>query len=146
VNPRWQVSFKGNTLTNDALDELAQRGIALVSKQARPLGDGADLAATVWLRAVDEAEAISLVKDAINLYGQFSDFTARLVNYSMYLGFLESEGPEMEAVVRQVAAEDPRVSSVIASDPSKGAAELILDIPADDEADAIAQAKAIYAD
>lgn len=48
MNPRWQVSFKGSTLTEDALDELAHRGITLASHEARPLGDGTDLAATVW--------------------------------------------------------------------------------------------------
>ncbi len=133
-------------MTEDALDELAHAGITLVSHQARPLGDGTDLHAMVWLRAADEAEAISLVKNALDLYGSFSDFKAKPVNYSMYLGFLEAEAPEMEAEARNVAAQDPRISSVLASDPSKGAAELLLDIPADDADDAVEQAKAIYAD
>jgi hypothetical protein len=146
MNPRWQVSFKGSILTEDALDELAHRGIALASHEARPLGDGTDLAATVWVRAVDEAEAISLVENAINLYGQFSDFTAEPVNYTMYLGFLESERQALEEVTHEVGLEDPRVSMVVISEPSKGSAELLLEIPAADQDAAVEQARTLYAE
>ncbi len=58
------------------------------------------------VRAVDEAEAISLVKNAINLYGQFTSLTAEPVNYTMYLGFLESDRQALEEVTHEVVREE----------------------------------------
>jgi hypothetical protein len=144
VNPRWQVSFSG-LLTPDAKAELAQYGIFLVGQQvglaARPCNEH-----VVWVRAATAEEALTTVRGALALHGEFSAFTAEPVNYTMYLGFLESEHEALESVTHEAGEEDPRVSMVIVSEPSKGSAELLLEIPAADRDDAIAQAKALYAE
>jgi hypothetical protein len=133
LNPRWQVSFKG-LLTEDARDLLAQAGIVEVADKEHP---------TVWLRAADKPNAIKHIKNVLAPYGSFSDFEAAPVNYSMYLGFLESEATVLSAATEMNG--DPRVSA-IASTAGTGSAEIYLEIPADSRDDAVRQAKAVYAD
>jgi hypothetical protein len=147
LNPRWRVTFRG-TLSEDAKAELAQAGIMLVSGRLRIAADGTEerLSSTVWVRAVDGTEAIMLVRTALAAHGSFHDFKADPVNYLMYLGILESEGSAIEAAADEVRGDDPRISSVVLSEPSKGSAELLLEIPADSQEDAIDQAKIVYAD
>jgi hypothetical protein len=147
MNPRWQVSFKGH-LTGDALAELAQRGIDVSAGRVRLAADGTEhrRSTTVWLRASDARDAIAKVKATLALYGSFRDFEARPVNWLMYLGFLESEASAIEAVVGDFATEDPRVMGVVLSEPAKGSAEIMLEIPAATREDAVGQARAVYAD
>lgn len=138
MNPHWQVSFKGK-LTGDAMAELAQAGIAI-----RAVDGSHNL--TVWVRAADGTDAIAKAKAALAPHGTFSEFNAEPVNWTMYLGFPESEGPAIEAAVAEVAAQDPRVMGVVLSEPAKGSAELLLEIPAATQAEAADQARVIYAD
>lgn len=145
--PRWQVSFKGQ-LSDDALAELAHRGIDVAVGRVRLAADGTEhrLSTTVWLRASDASDAITKVSAALAPYGSFRDFEASPVNWMMYVGFLESEASPVEAIVGDFAAEDPRVMGVVLSEPAKGSAEVMLEIPAATREDAIAQARAVYAD
>lgn len=144
MNPRWQIHFKGQ-LSPDAKAELAQWGAYLVGQQVgvsvRPEDEK-----VVWLRAADGDEAIARLRAALSLYGQFSDFIAEPVNYTMYLGFLESEHEALEAVTHEAGLEDPRVSMVVIHEPSKGSAELLLEISAADQDAAVEQARALYAE
>lgn len=101
---------------------------------------------TVWVRAADAQAAIARVEAVLGSYGSFDSFSARPVNYLMEVGFLDSEAAAIEAVIKEASDEDLRISPSIAFRSSKSAAEFLLDIPGDSEADAVRQAKAIYAD
>jgi hypothetical protein len=144
VNPRWQVRFKGQ-LSPDAKAQLAQWGAYLVGQQVGVPARTED-EQIVWLRAADGDEAIASLKTALSSYWQFSDFIAEPVNYTMYLGFLESEHEALEAVTHEAGLEDPRVSMVVIHEPSKGSAELLLEIPAADQDAAVKQAQTLYAE
>lgn len=144
MDPRWQIHFKGQ-LSPDAEAELAQRGAYLIGPQvgipARPENQQ-----IVWLRAVDGDKAITNLKNALSSYGQFSDFMAEPVNFTMYIGLLESEHEALETLTHEVGQDDPRVSMVVIHEPSKGSAELLLEIPAVDQDAAVEQARALYAE
>ncbi len=144
MNPRWQIHFKGR-LSPDAQAELAQLGAFLVGQQVGAPSRAAH-EQIVWLRAASADEAVANLKGALSPYGQFSDFVAVPVNYTMYLGFLESEHEALEAVTHDAGLEDPRISMVIIHEPSKGSAELLLEIPAPDQDAAAEQARALYAE
>jgi hypothetical protein len=144
MNPRWQVTFKGQ-LSSDARDELAHAGMEMKA-EARTSPGGTELANVVWERASDADNAISRVKATLAPYGAFEDFKASPVNWMMYLGFLESEASAIEAVVSDLAAEDPRLTGVVLSEPTKGSAEILLEVPAATRDEAITEARTVYAD
>jgi hypothetical protein len=127
---------------------IADVGAFLVAQRLRLGPDGTEhpLGATVWIYAPDGGAAIQVLKNLLADYGQFSDFTAIPVNFHMYLGFLESERGAIEAVSHEVGLEDPRVSMVVIHEPTKGSAELVLEIPAADKEAAVVEALNIYRD
>lgn len=147
MNPRWQVSFKG-PLTEEAKNRLADVGASVVASRLRLGPDGTEYprGATVWINAVDADAAIRTLKETLADYGHFGGFTATPVSYWMYLGFLESERQAIEVASQQIGLEDPRVSMVVMQEPSKGSAEVLLELPAPNRDDAVAQALAVYRD
>jgi hypothetical protein len=136
-------------LSPDADAALAHAGIIRVAGRSRIAGDGTayPTSTTVWLRADDEQAAISRVRNALAPYRALGEVvTATPVNFLMYLGFLESEAGALEAAADDMRSEDPRVSMVVWREPSDGSAELMLEIPATDQDDAVEQARQLYAE
>ncbi len=108
--------------------ELAQQGIFLVGRQvglpARPVDQH-----IAWVRAASADDALTALKRALSSYGEVTLLGAEPVNFTMYLGFLESEQEALEEVTHDAGNHDPRVSMVIISEPSKGSAERGMRIP-----------------
>ena len=133
----WRVVFAGPA-SDDELDRLRQGQMLYVSGHAL-----AGLrSATIWVRAGSAAAAEEAVRDAISAPGTV--LPAAPLPYTAWIGVDEEDAGQVARALSARRRATGEIGGLIDEEATDGYAELIVDVPADTDDEALEQAREYY--